>query len=712
MTPLNTVIVTPQIPIAYQNGGIGTFVRHFQDLLLTTGDNRITIILTEPPQRPDPDWIPLYQENGIDVTCVQRKPLDLPPGYFRSIKISELVASSIPEDAEIVYFADWRANGLHTVRRRRFKSARQPIVVTVLHGNTEWNRHGSGMHLTSYEEVAEEFFERYVVENSDFVASPSKHLVQWCEKNEWRLPSHDRTAVLRYPFFPRDQSPNLFPACAQRFQRIVFFGRLETRKGFQLFVEALLSLKNKPCLSGLVEVVFLGSEGEYKQMTPEQGASRIETELNIKVNLLEDLDSEDANDYLKSNTRDTLVVLPSVLDNFPYTVIEASMIPSLNMVCSKAGGISEILGSASAEQLFEPTVAGASQTIELWLEHGPKTPRLLFTYDWQSANQKWLAFHAEIAEYARRALSVQPNPSLISPRNESTERVDVCIPYFNAGPYLPELLLSLSQQTVDNFNVYVVNDGSTDTLSQLTFERLAAKYKSRGWVFVATPNRGPCEARNYAASLGDADYICFVDADNLVAPNMVNCFLESITTSGDDCLTSYLYGFQGDGSPYLTPRGSANPILTSPPFVYLPIGNCPEAGILNNPFGDVSMIVCREVFDRLGGFPTDYEPTAGNEDYEFLTKLSLQGYKLDVVPEFLFYYRQRSGSRTKTMDFYLSEMRVLRNYEDELKKLGLRRLVSIVTGLKHRCYLNYAQVRRRHRRWSCGGSGSRVNSVT
>ena len=83
-------------------------------------------------------------------------------------------------------------------------------------------------------------------------------------------------------------------------------------------------------------------------MTPEQGASRIETELNIKVNLLKDLDSEDANDYLKSNSRDTLVVLPSVLDNFPYTVIEASMIPSLNMVCSKAGGISEILGSASA----------------------------------------------------------------------------------------------------------------------------------------------------------------------------------------------------------------------------------------------------------------------------------------------------------------------------------------------------------------------------
>ena len=160
---------------------------------------------------------------------------------------------------------------------------------------------------------------------------------------------------------------------------------------------------------------------------------------------------------------------------------------------------------------------------------------------------------------------------------------------------------------------------------------------------------------------------------------MVNCFLESITTSGDDCLTSYLYGFQGDGSPYLTPRGSANPILTSPPFVYLPIGNCPEAGILNNPFGDVSMIVRREVFDRLGGFPTDYEPTAGNEDYEFLTKLSLQGYKLDVVPEFLVYYRQQSGIRTKTMDFYLSEKRVLRNYEDELKKLGLRRLVSIVT---------------------------------
>ena len=51
------------------------------------------------------------------------------------------------------------------------------------------------------------------------------------------------------------------------------------------------------------------------------------------------------------------------------------------------------------------------------------------------------------------------------------------------------------------------------------------------------------------------------------------------------------------------------------------------------------------------------------------------------------------------MDFYLSEMRVLRNYEGELKKLGLRRLVSIVTGLKHRCYRLEQELVRRKNEW-------------
>ena len=49
----------------------------------------------------------------------------------------------------------------------------------------------------------------------------------------------------------------------------------------------------------------------------------------------------------------------------------------------------------------------------------------------------------------------------------------------------------------------------------------------------------------------------------------------------------------------------------------------------------------------------------------------LEGYRLDVVPEFLFYYRVRPDGMTRTMDHYLSQMRVERVFRSHLQRIGL-----------------------------------------
>ena len=94
------------------------------------------------------------------------------------------------------------------------------------------------------------------------------------------------------------------------------------------------------------------------------------------------------------------------------------------------------------------------------------------------------------------------------------------------------------------------------------------------------------------------------------------------------------------------------------------------------------MIIRRQVFEEIGGFSTDCDPLAGYEDYELLARLSLMGYQLDVVPEFLCYYRLVPGSRTARMDPHSSQLRVLRHYENVLSRVGLKRLAAIASGLK------------------------------
>lgn len=679
-TPLKSVIVTPQIPIAFKNGGIATFVGHFTRLLKEAG-HQFSIIYTEPSQVPENEWRPFYEQQAIQVNNLLDSPLRLTTGYFRFTRIAELVAKAIPTDTDIVYYADWRANGFHQVRARRYIANKLPVTVTVLHGNSEWHRQGMYHWPTDYDTVAQDFAERYVAQHSDFVAAPSRYMLQWAEQHHWKLPPTNRVVALGYPFFPKSSNLDQNVQHGAKFKRIVFFSRLETRKGFDIFVKSLLALQNNPCLKDIEEIVLLGNEGTHIFSDSATAGKILQEALSIPVMSLNNLDTHEAQQYLIEHVTDTLVTIPSRSETLGFAIIEASLIPSLNIICSNAGGIPEIFDSRGDHQLFEPHIRAMTKKLEECLLQGPRNNEQLGRYDWEAANQRWLNFHNQVSDYARTLK--QKSVSVPKIRDIYTEKsVDVCIPYYNLGKYLPDLLASLNQQTINDFNVFVVNDGSTDIHSVEVFETMKQQYANKGWKFLTTENRGVCAARNYAASIGKAEYLCFVDSDNIARPNMIERFLYSIQQSQDDCLTSYMFVFDQDGPPPPMPEDNVKPVY-EPPYVYIPLGNCPSIGILENPFGDINCIMRRAVFETVGGFTTDLPDYVNQEDRELLTIISLSGYKLDVIPEFLFYYRHREDSRLRNTDNYLNEARIARVYQNYLSRLGLPILPPLMLGMKY-----------------------------
>ena len=91
-----------------------------------------------------------------------------------------------------------------------------------------------------------------------------------------------------------------------------------------------------------------------------------------------------------------------------------------------------------------------------------------------------------------------------------------------------------------------------------------------------------------------------------------------------------------------------------------------------NFMGGCCSIIKRSVFEELGGFGEDRNVPF--EDWEFHVRLLLSGYRLDIVPEYLYYYRQHpnsllhSGSVATEYDGYV---RVLQTYEERVRPLGL-----------------------------------------
>ena len=658
-------------------GGVAAFVTHFARLLRNAGED-VTLILTRQEVFPvlvDQPWRERYAEWGIhliELHSVERKPENWCEAWPAAL--SEQLTPYL-DRFDIAYFQDWANVAFHPARLKRlgraFKNGgdpnQTPVLVTVLHGPSAWGRVGNQRYPEIPGDSQLEYVERYAAQHSDLVVTPSRYLMHWAEANGWRWPS--RPHILGLPYLRHADSDRKSPR--QPTTRLVFFGRMETRKGVNLFVAGLQMLQrvNPQALQALSSIVFLGEEqekGTFARVTGELAG------LAIPLEHLGTMDSVRANQYLTQHASDSLVVIPSPAENFPYAVIEASSIPGINLICSNGGGVPEVLGSDNADHMFDPYPLGFAKKLEERLLE-PGRGFTLKAYDADAANARWLQFHRDACKTSR------PRP-----RTLPAASVDVCIPYYNKADTLPQLLEYLERQTAQHFGVIVVNDGS-DGDAAAVFEQSAAKYADRGWKFVSQENAFVDAARNRAASLSAADYLFFIDADDLPAPNSIASMLQAITFSGDDCLVAGGQLFEGGEPPC---EASSSGVLAT----YMPLGPDLLTALIDPMVLGTSMIlVKRTAFCAVGGYRQ--VRAAAHEDWELQIRLLEAGFRVDVLPEFLLYFRKSQTGLSISSNAYEARQRLLDTYEAMLTPLGLRGLAASLTSLQKRCEVLEAAVR-------------------
>ena len=100
--------------------------------------------------------------------------------------------------------------------------------------------------------------------------------------------------------------------------------------------------------------------------------------------------------------------------------------------------------------------------------------------------------------------------------------VSVIIPLYNTEAFIKDSLDSLVAQTFTDFEVIIVDDGSTDGGA-----RIAASYASADTRFklIGQPNKGPSEARNTGLKIMRGEYVTFIDSDDCVAPNYLEALV-------------------------------------------------------------------------------------------------------------------------------------------------------------------------------------------
>ena len=127
--------------------------------------------------------------------------------------------------------------------------------------------------------------------------------------------------------------------------------------------------------------------------------------------------------------------------------------------------------------------------------------------------------------------------------NPDAPLVSVIVPVYNVEPWLEECLQSIAAQTLEDFEVIVVDDGSTDASG-----RIADRFSSEDVRFtvIHQANGGVSSARNAGIDIAKGKYLSFVDSDDYLEPTMLEKLVHAAEEQGTAiAMCDYA---EGDGS--------------------------------------------------------------------------------------------------------------------------------------------------------------------
>jgi glycosyltransferase involved in cell wall biosynthesis len=210
--------------------------------------------------------------------------------------------------------------------------------------------------------------------------------------------------------------------------------------------------------------------------------------------------------------------------------------------------------------------------------------------------------------------------------------VSILIPAFNAERWIGEAIESALRQTWSTKEVVIVDDGSTDQTLPI-----ARKFASTSVCVITQPNQGAARARNKAYSLSQGDYIQWLDADDVLAPDKISKQMELLVREGSRrTVASAAWG-------HFIHR------LSKASFVPTPLWHdlSPIAWLLlalqhGYFMQTATWLVSRELTEAVGPWDTRL---LGDDDGEYFCRVILASSGIRFLPQAKTFYRRTGASR-------------------------------------------------------------------
>lgn len=239
-------------------------------------------------------------------------------------------------------------------------------------------------------------------------------------------------------------------------------------------------------------------------------------------------------------------------------------------------------------------------------------------------------------------------------------RYSIIIPVYNRPDEVDELLNSLTQQTVRNFEVIVVEDGSS-----VTCEHVVKRYEQQLKIrYFNKPNSGPGQTRNYGAERSSGEYLLILDSDCILPPGYLAAIEEELKRQPADAFG----GPDRAHDSFTSTQKAINYAMTS----FFTTGGIRGGKKKMDKFypRSFNMGLKADVYRALGGF----SKMRFGEDIDLSIRIFKGGYSCRLFPEAWVWHKRRTDLKKFFKQVYnsgIARINLYKKYPESLKVVHL-----------------------------------------
>jgi O-antigen biosynthesis protein len=641
-------IATYEILGPSKSGGIGT-AYHSLATALTAANHQVTILYLWAARSDDSEmryWQRHFRTMGITFVPLPRSSqiAGLPDCIATA---SEAHAWLRQRQFDVIHFPELHGHGYFcVVAKHQGLDFDRTVLCIGTHSPISWIREQNKEVPYSPEELEMDFMERQCVALADVVVSPSQYMLGWMQSRGWVLPDacyvQQNVTLPDLTTFARRVRRE---GVVQRAAELVFFGRLEARKGIGLFCDAL-DLVECADLPGF-SITFLGKNGRIEGRDAVSYIRARAQHWAFNYRILTDYDHEAALKFLLADAG-RIAVIPSFEDNLPYTVVEC-LSARIPLLAGAGGGIPELIAMSDLERVtFPPDAVRLAERLTLAIRDGVPIARPAI--DANENRQRWVDWHSALSAQSNETQHLNESGRLPSVQ----PRVTVFLNYRGDCEMLHQSMASLQRQTYPSLEVLVFDYSGGGTEDEV--RREMQNFVSKGWRLVpAHPDCTTMRTDTLPQTAGE--YSLLMGASDYLTSGAVATFVEVATHTGADVLTCFLALF----------AGRQEPVEASCLGHYPFLGRAILSGVFRNYFGQRVIFTRTNVLHRLGSFPGNYRRDGA--DWQFLARAALMDCRMEVIPAPLAWYRVSDESGPHLPLDYLDQVRALTPYAEAMPEV-------------------------------------------